>query len=82
MSAADPARMWEPSDDLDRILYEVWCGALDAAHAKDQQEEIHECPACGEMHSRLDEAKYIEYQRAYLNHSREQLDALLRRRRS
>ena len=77
MSEADPARMWQPIDDLDRLLYDVWCGALAASNGKDMQEEIHDCPACGDPHMSLDEAKYTEYQRAILEHSRKRLDEMI-----
>lgn len=70
MPHADPSRMWEPADDLDRILYDVWCKALDASNAKDQQEEVHDCSVCGDSHGRLDEARYVDMQRAYLTNAR------------
>lgn len=80
MPDADPSRMWEPSDDLDRILYEVWCATLDASQAKDMQESLHECAECGKQHGVLDEAKYVEMQRARLTRARRKLDGLLTER--
>ena len=77
MSEADPDQLWEPSDDLDRLLYDVWCGALAAVNSKDMQEDIHDCPACGDPHMSLDESKYVERQRAILIHTRKKLDELL-----
>lgn len=77
MSAADPAKLWEPADDLDRLLEYVWMGALAATTSNDAQEDIHECPACGDPHMRLDEAKYVERQGKILAHARRKLDALL-----
>jgi len=77
MSDADPSDLWTPADDLDRLLEYVWMGALAATTSNDAQEDIHECPACGEPHMRLDEAKYVERQRAILIHARKKLDALL-----
>lgn len=77
MSEADPSRMWEAADDIDRVLEYVWGAALDASRAKDQQEEIHDCSVCGDPHGHLDEARYVEMQRAKLIHARRKLDALI-----
>lgn len=77
MSDADPSRIWEAADDLDRVLYEVWCAAMDARLSKDMLEDLHYCSECGAEHGRSDEAKYVEMQRALLTNARRKLDALL-----
>lgn len=77
MPHADPSQMWEPADPLDELLYDVWRMALDASGSDDQQEEIHDCSVCGDPHGTLDEAKYVDIQRAYLTNARGKLDALL-----
>lgn len=79
MSEADPADVWMPADDLDRLLEYVWGGALSATGSKDMQEDIHDCPACGDPHQHLDEAKYAKYQRSILIHARKKLDDLIAR---
>jgi ribosomal protein S14 len=74
--------MWEAADDLDKLLHDVWCMALDASRAKDQQEEIHDCSVCGDPHGTLDESKYLDMQRANLNYARRELDAILAKERT
>lgn len=66
-----------PAHGEGRITAHIARQCPKASHAKDQQEEIHDCSVCGDPHSHLDEEKYVAMRSADLVYARRRLDAIL-----